>query len=84
MQILSADEITKAYERWKKVYQPPEGKKHGMCPMWKHFLGARGSFMHTDDNNLYKVPDGPAHKIRLINGPHGETLLKAWRIQCSG
>lgn len=32
MQILSADEINKAYERWKKVYQPPEDKKPGMCP----------------------------------------------------
>lgn len=88
-QLVSYSEIAIAHDRWKLNWPLPTEKLPSRPSLWMTFLGVKlpNQFLRSEmkdkpymDGN-YWVPDKGANRIRGLNGPHWQTLLKVWAIQ---
>lgn len=72
---IAGDKIIHAYYRWKSVN---DNEWEG----WRKFLGVNHfKPIPGVGGNLYDVPDEAGRKINMLNGPHWETIIKAWKVQ---
>lgn len=73
---IAGDQIIHAYHRWRSVNDSEwEG--------WRKLLGVNHfkSYSSIGGKNWYDISDEAGRRINMLNGPHWETIIKAWKVQ---
>src|ERR1700722_18745549 len=76
LELVSEADFHLAYDRWK--HNVDDSSRTGTTLM--EFLGCKTFYGRPD---FMAMRPEAAHKIRLLVGPHWQTILKAWKIRQS-
>lgn len=71
---ISVNEVRQASKNWKKEIGSLEGLLTFVC------LDPDNESRY-DEFNQFEVPDETVHRIKLLTGPHYQTIIKMYLIQ---
>jgi len=88
-QALLGSEIIDAFRRWRQHWPCGTNETADAFVMFEQWVGQSNMSyprIYNEEGDRkhqyrYAIRDEAAHKIRLLNGPHYETIIKAWLIQ---
>ena len=69
METILHDEFDLARDRWNLYPHDDSGKRFMQYLGVNHFYNVVGDF---------RMPHHAAHKVRLLLGPHHQTIIRAW------